>query len=87
METACQLASASAFLNHTLRKRKRSIMTQTPRTERFEELDAGELPVEEQRVVRGVVGSTHLNQQHAQTSCGERERAREREHGFKSKHI
>lgn len=41
------------------------------RTESFEELDAGELPVVQQRVVRRVIGSTHLNQQHAQASCGE----------------
>lgn len=69
-ETSCQLASVPAFLNHTLWKGKHCITT-TRRTESFKELDACELPVEEQRVVRWVVSSTHLNQQHAQTSCGD----------------
>jgi len=46
-------------------------------TEGFEELRAGELPIEEQRVVDGVVGPTHADQEDVQAAWGHEGGARD----------
>lgn len=40
-------------------------------TERFEELSAGKLSIEEQCVIDGVIGPTHTDQKDIQAACGQ----------------